>query len=124
MARFRRLLHSVASGYVVLAGSAVYALATVPLALHYLSKERFALWALLAAIGGYLSLIDLGMSGAVARLLIDHKDERATGAYGSLLKTGWLVLVVQGTLIFQGNFRGNLWSCSGGKARSWLSPLS
>src|SRR5689334_3361625 len=104
MSRFRRAAHSVASGYVVLAATAVYALGSLPLALHYLSKERFGLWGLMAGIGGYLSLIDLGMSGSVARLLIDHKDEPAKGTYGSLVQTGWLVLMVQGVLIFLAGF--------------------
>jgi O-antigen/teichoic acid export membrane protein len=104
MSRLRRVAHSVASGYVVLAVTAVYALASLPLALHYLSKERFGLWSLMSSITGYLSLIDLGMSGSVARLLIDHKDQRESGTYGSLIQTGWLVLAVQGIIIFMAGF--------------------
>jgi len=84
----------------VLIATAVYALASVPLALHYLSQEEFGLWGLMSSISGYLSLIDLGMSSSVARLLIDYKDDRQRGDYGSLIKTGWLVLVIQGALIF------------------------
>src|SRR5712671_3701998 len=44
------------------------------------------------------------MSGAVARLLIDHKDDREKGTYGSLIKTGWLVLGVQGAIIWAVGF--------------------
>jgi O-antigen/teichoic acid export membrane protein len=80
--------------------TALYSMVTVPLALHYLSAEKFALWALMSSIGGYLGLIDLGMSGSVARLLIDHKENRERGAYGSFLLTGWLVLIVQGLIVF------------------------
>ena len=104
MPRFRRVLHGATSGYVLLIVTSLYQLASVPLALHYLSKERFALWALMASIGGYLSLIDLGMSGSVARLLIDHKDSREGGTYGSLIRTGWLVLGVQGAIVFLAGF--------------------
>ena len=104
MSRFQRIVHATASAYAVLFATAIYSLASVPLALYYLSKEplpkeRFALWALMASIGGILSLIELGMSGSVARLLIDHKDDPQHGAYGSLIKTGWLVLAVQAVLI-------------------------
>jgi O-antigen/teichoic acid export membrane protein len=99
MGRFRQVAHNIASSYAVLVATAVYALGSLPLALHYLSKERFGLWTLMASIGGYLSLVDLGMSGSVARLLIDHKDERDGRDYGGLIKTGWLVLVVQGLFI-------------------------
>jgi O-antigen/teichoic acid export membrane protein len=104
MSRFRRAVHSAASGYLALIAAGIYSLASVPVAMHYLSKERFGLWALMTTIGGYFSLIDFGMSGAVARLLIDHKDERQSGRYGSLIKTGWLVLVVQAAIIWVAGF--------------------
>jgi len=99
MSRFHRVAHGVASGYAVLAVTAIYGLASIPMALHYLSKERFGLWALMTTIGGYLTLIDMGMSSSVARLLVDHKDHKQTGQYGTMVATGWLVLAVQGTLI-------------------------
>src|SRR5947209_7440647 len=99
MSRFRRLIHSVVSGYAGLVVTIIYSLASIPLALHYLSSERFGLWALMSTIGNYLSLVDLGMSGSVARLLIDHKDDREGGTYGSLIKTGALVTVAQGAIV-------------------------
>ena len=100
MSRFRRALHGVASSYVLLAAIALYQLASVPVALHYLDKERFGLWGVMGTLAGYLSLIDAGMTSAAARLLIDHKDDRNGGNYGSLIKTGWLVSILQGTVIF------------------------
>ena len=100
MSRFRRAIHGVFSSYILLAATAVYSLASVPVALHYLDKERFGLWVLMGTLVGYLNLIDAGMTGAAARLLIDHKDDRGGGHYGSLIKTGWLVSVVQGAIIF------------------------
>lgn len=101
MSRFRRAGRNVVSSYVSLAVTALFGLASVPVALHYLREDldRFALWVLMSSITGYLSLIDLGMSSSVARLLIDHKDRRDGGEYGSLIKTGWLVLLVQGGII-------------------------
>jgi O-antigen/teichoic acid export membrane protein len=98
MSRFRRVVHGVASGYLLLAATAVYSLAAVPVALHYLSQQRFGLWTLMSGIASYLSLMDLGMTSSVARLLIDHKDHREGGGYGSLIKTAWLALVVQGAV--------------------------
>ena len=99
MSRFRRVVHSVASGYVVLIAASLYSLATLPLGLHFLSERRLGLWTLMASISGCLSQIDLGMSISLARLLIDHKDEREGQNYGSLIQTGWLVLLVQGSII-------------------------
>jgi O-antigen/teichoic acid export membrane protein len=101
MSRFRRMAHNVASSYAALIAASIFSLAAVPVALHYLGAEsgRFALWLLMSTITGYLSLIDMGMSASVARLLIDHKDRRDGGEYGSLIKTGWLVLLVQAAII-------------------------
>ncbi len=99
MSRLRRAIHGVASGYVMLAATAVGGLASVPVALHYLSKEQFGLWALMMTLVGYLNLVDMGMSGSIARLLIDFKDDRDGGHYGSLIKTGWLVLLTQGLIV-------------------------
>jgi O-antigen/teichoic acid export membrane protein len=100
MSRLRLAIHGVASGYVMLAATAVFSLASVPVALHYLSKEQFGLWALMFTMVGYLNLVDLGMSGSISRLLIDVKDDRDGGHYGSLIKTGWLVLLTQGLIVF------------------------
>lgn len=96
MSRFHRALQGAISNYLLLGVTALYSLTSVPLALYYLSKEQFALWALMASLLGYLNLVDLGMSSSISRLLIDHKDARSETGYGSLLKTGWLVLVLQG----------------------------
>src|ERR1041385_8094889 len=109
MSRFRRAAHNAASGYAALIAGSIFSLATLPLALHYLEKEqfgleRFGLWTLMSSIAGYLSLIDLGMSNSVARLLIDHKDDRETDAYATMIRTGWLVLTVQALIILAAGF--------------------
>ncbi len=100
MSRFRRAIHGVVSSYLLLAATAVYSLASVPVALHYLDLKRFGLWIIMGTLAGYLSLIDAGMTSAVARLLIDRKDDRNGGNYGGFIQTGWLVSVVQGAIIF------------------------
>jgi O-antigen/teichoic acid export membrane protein len=100
MSRVKNYLSSVAAGYLNLGTNIVYSLASVPLALHYLTREEFGLWALVTQLAWYLMLIDTGMSNATGRRLIDHKDERASGVYGSVLKTGLAVLLVQGIILW------------------------
>jgi O-antigen/teichoic acid export membrane protein len=99
MSRFRRFAHSLVSGYVLLGANVVYTLACIPLALHYLSKEQFGLWALTTQLGGYMALVDFGMRGSISRILVDYKDTREDGEYGGLIQTGALVGVVQGLLV-------------------------
>ena len=99
MSRLHRAIHGVVSSYALLAATAVYSLASVPVALHYLDIDRFGLWVLMGTLAGYLNLIDAGMTSAAGRLLIDHKDDRNGGNYGSLIKTGWFVSSLQGAII-------------------------
>lgn len=100
MSRFKRFAHSLVSGYVLLVANILYTLVSVPLALHYLSKEEFGLWALVTQVCNFNQIVvDLGMSGAISRILIDHKDDRDSTAYGTVIQTGFLVLFVQGGLI-------------------------
>jgi len=99
MSRLKRFGHSLASGYVLLCVNALYTFASVPLVLHYLVEKEFGLWALVTQISSSLSLLDLGMAGSVARILIDHKDRPGDGRYGAVIKTGALVMVVQGAVV-------------------------
>jgi O-antigen/teichoic acid export membrane protein len=99
MSRLKNFTHSLLSGYVALAANIFYTLASVPLAFHFLNRREFGLWALVTQLGGYIALVDLGMGGSVSRILIDHKDDRRNGAYGSVIQTGALVGLAQGALI-------------------------
>jgi len=99
MARLKNYARALASGYLLLGANVAYTLGSVPLALRYLSKEEFGLWALTTQLASYIALLDLGMGGAGMRVLIDFKDRRQDREYGSTILTGFLVNVVQGVLI-------------------------
>src|ERR1017187_4066518 len=100
MSRMHRFIHTLASGYALLVVTALYSLASVPLGLHFLTKERFGLWSVVGQTAGYFALINMGIGPSAARLLIDHKDQTESGTYGGMILTGWLVLAVQGGIIF------------------------
>ena len=95
----RRFFHSVTSGYLLLAVNTLFVLLQIPLALRYLPREQFGLWALVLQLSGYLQLVDLGMSGSVSRHLIDYKDDPGSGEYGGIIKTAAIVLVTQGLIV-------------------------
>jgi len=97
--RIKRFTHGLISGYGAIVVNILYTIFSVRLALHYLGKEQFGLWALALQVAGYLALLDLGMTSAISRFLADHKDEVNGGEYGSLLQTGALVFSSQGLLI-------------------------
>jgi O-antigen/teichoic acid export membrane protein len=100
MSRFRKYVHSLISGYALLGANIVYTLASIPLALHYLSREQFGLWSLVTQVCNFNALlIDFGLAGSVARILVDHKDDEGSTNYGAVIKTSALVLAIQGLFI-------------------------
>lgn len=99
MSRLKNFSRNLATSYLQLGVNVVYSLASIPIILHWLPKAEFGMWAVLVQLMAYVSIIDLGMTAAVARLLVDHKDERHNGNYGSLVKTAFLVSLTQGILI-------------------------
>ena len=99
MSRLKNFSRNLATGYLQLGVNVVYSLVSIPLILHWLPRAEFGLWALLVQLMSYLGFVDLGMTSAVGRLLVDHKDQRSEESYGSLIKTACLVSLVQGVII-------------------------
>ena len=100
MSRLRHYTHSLASGYVLIGANVLFTLAQWRLAARYLTNDEFGLWALVAFLATNLQLlVDLGMAGSISRILIDHKDNRSSSAYGTVIKTGVVVMFVQGLLV-------------------------
>jgi len=95
MSRWQRFIWGAAAGYVSTATNLIYTAVSIPLALHFLPKAEFALWAVILQIFGYLMLLDMGMSSSVSRFLANHKDSMNNGEYGSILRTGRLVFLLQ-----------------------------
>lgn len=99
MSRLKNFSRNVTASYLQLGVNVVYSLVSIPLILHWLPKVEFGLWAVLVQLMGYIALVDLGMTSALARFLVDHKDQRGEGGYGSLLKTSVVVSVAQGLIV-------------------------
>jgi len=99
MNRFRQFAHGLGSSWFATICTVVYSLLSIPIALRYLSVEEFGLFVLLLQIAGYFSLIEIGMSAATARILVDHKDHRNGSTYGSVILTGFLVFAIQAFII-------------------------
>jgi O-antigen/teichoic acid export membrane protein len=97
--RTHNFVRGLGAGYLATVINIAYTAASVPLALHYLGKEQFGLWALAQQITGYLILLDLGVSSAVSRFIADHKDDVNGGSYGNLVLAGAIVFAIQGFLI-------------------------
>lgn len=97
--RTRKFLLGLGSSYLLTATNLVYTLVSVPLALHFLPKDQFGLWALVTQIALYLNLLDLGMQSSASRIFISFKDNKTNSEYGSLVKTSFLLFCIQSIVV-------------------------
>lgn len=110
MTRLGKFTRSLASGYLLLAVNILYSLAQWSLAACHLANKEFGLWIVVTSIAASLQLlVDLGMSGSVSRILVDHKDDQTSDRYGTVIKTGFLALLIQGALLALGGSVVSLW---------------
>ena len=97
--RTQRFLLGLGSSYLLTATNLIYTLVSVPLALHFLPKDQFGLWALVTQIALYLNLLDLGMQSSTSRIFINFKDNKRNNEYGGLIKTSFLIFCIQGIFV-------------------------
>lgn len=97
--RSQHFARSLAMGYLFIGANAAYTVLSVPLALRYLGKEEFGMWALAMQISSYLLLLDLGVTSAISRFLADSKDNPTAPVYAAVFKAGCMVFVLQGLLV-------------------------
>jgi O-antigen/teichoic acid export membrane protein len=97
--RLRQFSRGLGSSWLATAATVAYSLLSVPIALRYLSVEEFGLFVLLIQISAYFGLVEIGMSAASARILVDHKDHRDGRIYGSVILTSFFVFAIQGFII-------------------------
>lgn len=99
MTRLRQFACGVSSSWLATLATVVYSLLSVPIALRYLSVDEFGLFVLLLQVAAYFTLIEIGMSAATARILVDYKDNPDDGHYGSVILTGFLAFLTQAVII-------------------------
>lgn len=92
MSKRTLLVRGVVMGYGATAAQVFYSFASVPLALSYLSAAEFGMWSLIAMLGGYLMLAEMGMTNAVMRHLFDCKDGKDPGKYGRFFTASSMAL--------------------------------
>ena len=74
----------------------IYTLIQGRMLLHYIrDNNEIGVWAVAIQVAGYFLLLDFGMSGSAGRLLMDHKDDKKSSNYGSMMKTGFVVSFIQ-----------------------------
>jgi O-antigen/teichoic acid export membrane protein len=109
MNRSRQFIRGVTSSWLATLATVVYALLSVPIALRYLTVDEFGLFVLLLQVAAYFTLIEIGMSAATARILVDYKDDLNSGNYGSVILTGFCVFATQALVVLTGGILAAPW---------------
>jgi len=99
MSRFRHFAQGLASSWLATAATVAYSLASVPIALHYLSVEEFGLFVLVIQAAGFFNLLEVGMSASTSRILVDYKDSPNDGVYGAIILSATVMFCIIALLI-------------------------
>jgi O-antigen/teichoic acid export membrane protein len=100
VSRARQFVQGLGSSWLATLATVIYSFLSVPIALRYLSVDEFGLFVLLIQVAAYFTLLEIGMSAATSRILVDYKDTPDDGRYGSMILTGFLVFATQSLVIF------------------------
>jgi O-antigen/teichoic acid export membrane protein len=109
MTRSVQFVRGLGSSWLATLASVLYSIVSVPIALRYLTPEEFGLFVLLLQVAMYFTLIEIGMSAAIARILIDYKDNPNGGAYGATILTGFCFFGVQALVVVTVGIMGIPW---------------
>ena len=98
--RFHRFYRAILAGYGIVIANIFYTGASIPLALHFLGKDQFGLWAVAQQVAGYLVLFELGVSSASSRLISNFKDNPSSIGYRNIFWSSAVLFLLLGVFIF------------------------
>ena len=103
MITFKRLKESraarnAAASYFAFVSNAIYGFVSIPIAVHYLSKEQLGLWASVNAMVAYLLWMDMGVGSATGRKMAAAIVARDSGGINTWWTATQLALWVLGGL--------------------------
>jgi O-antigen/teichoic acid export membrane protein len=93
------LLKNITSNYVGIAIQIVIAFLLSPFLVHTLGDEGYGIWTIVAALTGYMSLLDLGLSSAITRFIAEHNRRGEADAMSSMLSTAFFFFIALGGLL-------------------------
>jgi len=87
------------SNYVGIAGAIIIAFMLSPFLVHSLGDTRYGVWSVVSALTGYMALLDLGVSSAMAKYVAKFKVLKDYRSLNEVLASGLLIMLTAGTLL-------------------------
>lgn len=91
--RYRRIVLTTASGLTTRIVTAVVGLFTIPLALSYLGKEEYGLWAVVTSFVAWTSLFDFGIVNSLVNALSEANGKNSPEDAKRYVSTAFFVLL-------------------------------
>ena len=95
-----RAARNAAASYFAFISSSICGLVSIPVAVHFLSKEEIGLWAVVNTFVSYLLWLDMGIGDATGRKMADAIAAEDAKEVNRWWTTSLAVLAVQGALMF------------------------
>ncbi|MDB4224681.1 oligosaccharide flippase family protein [Granulosicoccus sp.] len=96
---FKTIAKNVFSNYVGIAGSIIIAFLLSPFLVHTLGDTKFGIWSIVSAFTGYMALLDLGVSSAVAKFVARFKALNNYKSVNTVIASALTIMLVVGTAL-------------------------
>ncbi len=92
-------MKNIFSNYVGIAGAIVIAFVLSPFLVHSLGDTRYGIWSVVSALTGYMALLDLGVSSAMAKYVSRFKALKDYKSLNTIMASGFVIMITVGVLL-------------------------
>ena len=96
---FRTIAKNIFSNYVGIAGAIIIAFLLSPFLVHTLGDTQYGIWSIVSALTGYMALLDLGVSSAIAKYVARFKALKDYHSLNTVIASGLAIMIVVGVLL-------------------------
>ena len=96
---FKTITKNIFSNYVGIAGTIIIAFMLSPYLVHTLGDTKYGVWSVISALTGYMALLDLGISSAIAKYVAKYKALKDYKSLNTVLASGLVIMMSVGTLL-------------------------
>ena len=96
----KKIARNIAANYFGVAGQIIIAFFLAPFLVHTLGDTQYGIWSIVAALSGYMSLLDLGIAGALTRYVALYHQKQDHESINTILSSGlFLFSAIAGLII-------------------------
>ena len=80
-------------------GAIIIAFVLSPFLVHTLGDTNYGIWSIIAALTGYMTLLDLGVSSAIAKYVSKHKALNDYKTINVVVSSGIVIMLLIGAFL-------------------------